>query len=239
MKIRKEFVIFGTIIVAFVIFLFVLLTDNSGIHYNGDNVLLDFSKGDADAVENPGLEDDVGDVPQLGDFSGLTVEDIEEMERQARLEAYGDDDELQDPGAGYRPTNTQPVVSQGPVEGDEFAEGDEPTESVEPTEAPIMDADINESDRPVFSMTAIQYANLMVYYVCGLEDSEFERWLTPELFLAFGTQQEEPFTALRGNTEFSNITATDTSFSFTAKDGNTYAFNIAFDGDRVSSVTPA
>lgn len=234
MKVRKEFIIFGAIVVLFIVVIIAMTTRNSGIHYNGDNVILDFSDGTA---EDPYLDDvDEEELPQIGDFSGLSAKEVEELERQARLEeereTYGDD-ELQEPGEEYRPTNTQPVVSQEPVGGDE------PVESVEPTEEPVTGADVNEGDRPVSSMTAIQYANLMVYYVCGLEDSEFERWLTPELFSALGTQPEEPFISLRGNTGFSHITATDTSFSFTAKDGNTYAFNITFDGDRVSSVTPA
>lgn len=231
MRIRKEFIIFGAIVVLFIVVIIAMATRNSGIHYNGDNVMLDFSGEGVDTVSD--LDTVEGEeLPQIGDFSGFSAKEIEEMERQARLEAELED-ELQDPGEGYRPTNTQPVASQEP------AESEGPIESVEPTAEPITDADVNEGDRPVSSMTAIQYANLMVYYVCGLEDSEFERWLTPELRSAFGTQQEEPFVSLRGNTGFSNITATDTSFSFTAKDGNTYAFNITFDGDRVSSVTPA
>lgn len=236
MRIRKEFIIFGVIIVLFIAIIVAVATRNDGIHYNGDNVMLDF--GQDGASETPYFSDSAdAELPQLGDFSGLTVEDVEEMERQARLEAEREangDEESQEQIDGHKPVNPSfSVVSQEPVESEA------PTESVEPTEAPITDADVNEGDRPVSSMTAIQYANLMVYYVCGLEDSEFERWLTPELLSAFGTQQEEPFTSLRGNTGFSNITATDTSFSFTAKDGNIYAFNITFDGDRVSSVTPA
>ena len=152
-----------------------------------------------------------------------------------------------------RPTQPPPTQTVRPTDPPVATSYVEPTESGEPVESEPgeddgngddnpeeslnSEADPDEGDRPSAHPVTEDYAYMMMYYVCGLEDEMFNQWMTVELRAAFRRHlTEEPYSALNGNTSFSNVQISDGHFSFTAKDGKTYAFDVEFDGDLVSGI---
>lgn len=92
---------------------------------------------------------------------------------------------------------------------------------------------------PETRLTPQQYVNLAAKYLCGTKDENFDSYLSVVLKSTFNARKdEEPYSSLYGNTTFSNmkISDTDSSFSFTAGDGNTYTVMVLFNGSLISSI---
>lgn len=221
MKIRKEFLIFGGIVVAFVAAIVITTILGRESHYNGDNVVMNFGTDINEYDENGEIL-----VPEFGDFDGVTMDEIEE--------AYVAEDTVT---GGYLASVDYPagdddiVTPTNPPEGEEgevanAGEGEEPR-----VEEPAVDI-----PRP----SANEYVMLVCHFVCGIDDPLMESYITPALKTYFRNQLDEyPYFNLEGNMVYSDVQMpTDKTCSFVAKDGLKYTFEVEFSGDAISSITP-
>lgn len=209
-------------------------------HYNRDNVTLDFSQD-----VQPYVKNEVGDSLEMGDFTGSTPD--EEYEPPEGSVAFNPDqgasssdssDEIKldvewiidddgnyvssygaviSPESGAVGPNGETIGEDGVVRGPAgedlgFVPGKKPA-------------------RP----SAEQYVTMLVHYICGVEDSMFESYMSKSLQESFGIRTDSPYVELSGKTSFKLGKMDENSFSFTV-DSKFYTFEVYFEGDVVSSL---
>ena len=143
------------------------------------------------------------------------------------------------PSYGYEGTVASTDVEELPnsaltVEGQtlEVGKSDDEETSDEPQE-------VVPEPAPEERLSPQQYVDLAMRYICGIKDSNFDTYLTmfmKDKFESIGST--EPYSSLKGNTTFNNVSISniDSSFSFVAGDGSTYTVMVLFNGSLISSI---
>ena len=222
MKIRKEFLIFGAIVLVLIgIIIAVSTLGNSRSHYNGDDVVLNFGD-DINSYESSDIGEDFVDDYIYDPYADETDEDL-------------NDDVIQWDDAGDPlPSQAQDVYDESGYIGSEAYEIMNENADVGEDEGAVRPR-VLEPER----LSADEYVDMLIHFVCGVEDERYTVWLTGDLLDTFNTRlTEEPYLSLYGDTKYSDVSITDTSFSFKSSYGTTYRFAVGFNGDTVSYVIP-
>lgn len=238
---RKEFVFIAVAVVLFAGVITISYLRNRDIHYNGDNVTLNFDPDSS--VDISGV--DSGDPLEMGDFTGESADIILDLPQDAVM--FDPDSTLpekvdsEDYIAGWYIKNGILYDLNGGSYGkaSDYVSADGETIKSDGT---VVDADGkavgvieqigSQSERP----TAERYAEMLVHYVCSIDDELFFEYLTTELRNGFGQYVgTEPYATLNGVQSFKVNDITDNTFSFTANSVK-YTFEVSFAGDQVSGI---
>lgn len=221
MKIPKEYLIFGVVLALLAVMAFLIISSDRKSYDKFQSINTDTSQ----STSNGG--DDMS--------GGAGTSTMNPGDNQTP--SVGGNETPTQPGDTSTNVTEPPVVGGGeeneqgqPVEGTGDGDIDETQNS---------ESDPTEGDQQNETASTEDYAYMMMYFVCGLEDSMFDEWMTPELRAEFNTHDEAPYSELKGNTGFSDIVVNGESFSFKAANGNTYSFTMTFNGQLVSGITPA
>lgn len=238
---RKEFVFVVVAVAIFVVVIAISYFRNRDIHYNGDNVTLNFDPDSSVDISDVAS----GDPLEMGDFTGDSADIILDLPQDAVMfdsdstlpERVGSEDYI----AGWYIKNGILYDLNGGSHGkaSDYVSADGETIKSDGT---VVDADGkaigvieqrgSQSERP----TAERYAEMLAHYVCGIDDELFSTYLSPELKSGFRQYADiEPYATLNGVQSFKVNDITDNTFSFTANSVK-YTFEVSFAGDQVSGI---
>lgn len=220
MKIRKQYVIFGAILVALAIILFVSATRSSRHRIKSDNVKLDYSSTPEIGDE---VVDDSDDILAMGDFSGEPL--ILDQEP-----SFPTEDEgcylTGDSQTSTTTPSTSPVTDDMTMADDVYWQ----------TEGTSFEKTASTSVEDM-TLDMELYANLAMFYICGTDFDLIHELMTPELCNDYVNRSNtEPYLSLKGNERFDDIDIIGDEFSFRDLQGTKYKFRLEFEGDKISDI---
>lgn len=217
MKIRKEFLLFGAaVLVIAAIIVAVIFIGNDREHYNGDDVTLNF-----------------GD-----DINYYESHPVEDFEDDYKFDIFSEEDEgLNDDVITWEDTGDPDSAVVKPDVGDESGYTGSEYELNNKTNDDNEFEGFTDVTTTLEKLTPEEYVDMLVHFVCGLEDERYIYWMTGDLVDTFNTHlTEEPYMSLFGDSRYTVVNMTDTSFTFKSSYGTNYTFDLRFSGDRVSEI---
>lgn len=154
-----------------------------------------------------------------------------------------DESGSQSPGDG-----TSPPDASNQAGGEDGTGGDSSGVNTEdPITQPVDDGDSNTenpdlgdipSANEVDNEDTINWPNILIDCVCGLDGGAYDALLSPELREYLNSHSSEaPYSDLKGNTTLKDVSSSEGSFSFGAKSGTRYTFEYEVVDGLATSIT--
>ena len=213
MKVRKEFIIFGGIIVVLIVLICISSFSNKNKGYKSAQKYISYEE-----------------IERTEEYYNEEVSDVEEVIQEAKEEEVAE--EVVD--------TAEPIINTGISTEQETIYSDETEQSTEETNESSSDMLVSDSisDTVISELDSDTIISLVRYYVCNLTSESFEMYLTEDLI----NNREyllstEPYITLNGETSIDSAEFIDNKVNFKFN-GVDYIFEVAFteDGTRISSI---
>lgn len=213
MKVRKEFIIFGGIIVVLIVLICISSFSNKNKGYKSAQKYISYEE-----------------IERTEEYYDEEVSDVEEVIQEAEEEKVAE--EVVD--------TAEPIIDAEISTEQETIYSDETEQSTEEANESSSDMLVSDSisDTVISELDSDTVISLVRYYVCNLTSESFEMYLTEDLINnRESLLSTEPYISLNGETSIDSAEFIDNKVNFKFN-GVDYIFEVAFteDGTRISSI---
>lgn len=213
MKVRKEFIIFGGIIVALIVLICISSFSSKNKGYKSAQKYISYEE-----------------IERTEEYYEEEISDTEEIIQETEMEEI----------AGEIVDTAEPIIDTEASAEQETISSDETEQSTETVDEPSSDMLVSDSisDTVISDLDNDTIISLVRYYVCSLTSESFEMYLTEDLINnRESLLSTEPYTSLNGETSIDSAEVVDDSVIFKFN-GVEYTFKISFteDGTKINSI---
>lgn len=213
MKVRKEFIIFGGIIVVLIVLICISSFTNKNRGYKSAQKYISYEE-----------------IERTEEYYEEEISDTEEIIQEAETEEVSE--EVID--------TAEPIIDAEASAEQETISSDETEQSTETVDEPSSDMLVSDSisDTVISDLDNDTIISLVRYYVCNLTSESFEMYLTEDLINnRESLLSTKPYITLNGETSIDSAEFIDNKVNFKIN-GVDYIFEVDFteDGTKISSI---